>query len=235
MLAGRCAVITGASRGIGLAVARRFREAGAEVAMLARGAATLGDAAERVGGVALVADVGDVAAMERLPDRLESLLGVRAPDILVNAAGAFDLAPLAATTPACFDAHVDTNLRGPFLVIRAFLTPMLERGSGHIATIGSIAGRRAFPMNGAYAASKFGVRGLHAVLDLELKGTGVRCTLIEPAATDTPIWDAIDRAAHPGLPERAAMLDADAVADAVLFAVTRPAATAIPTISLERA
>jgi NADP-dependent 3-hydroxy acid dehydrogenase YdfG len=173
--------------------------------------------------------------MERLPDRLESLLGVRAPDILVNAAGAFDLAPLAATTPACFDAHVDANLRGPFLAIRAFLAVMIARGSGHIATIGSVAGRRAFPMNGAYAATKYGVRGLHEVLDLELKGTGVRSTLIEPAATDTTLWDAVDRAIHTDLPPRTAMLDPDAVADAVLFALTRPAATAVHTIFLERA
>jgi NADP-dependent 3-hydroxy acid dehydrogenase YdfG len=119
--------------------------------------------------------------------------------------------------------------------MRAFLPAMLERGSGHIVTLGSIAGRQAFPSNGAYSASKFGVRGLHAVLDQELRGTGVRSTLVEPAATDTPLWDAIDRTANPGLPERTAMLDAEAVADAVLFAVTRPERTAIHSISLERA
>jgi NADP-dependent 3-hydroxy acid dehydrogenase YdfG len=112
---------------------------------------------------------------------------------------------------------------------------MLARGSGHIATIGSVAGRHAFPANGAYAASKFGVRGLHAVLDLELRGTGVHSTLIEPAATDTPLWSTIDRTAHPGLPEPAAMLSPDAVADAVLFAITREAGTAVRTIILERA
>ena len=85
---------------------------------------------------------------------------------------------------------------------------MLARGSGHVVTLGSIAGRHAFPHNGAYSALKFGVRGLHEVLDVELRGTGVRSTLVEPAATDTPIWDTIDFTLHPGLPPREAMLAA---------------------------
>jgi NADP-dependent 3-hydroxy acid dehydrogenase YdfG len=102
-------------------------------------------------------------------------------------------------------------------------------------TIGSIAGRLAMPGNGAYAASKFGVRGLHAVLALELKGSGVRCTLIEPAATDTPLWESIDRSVHENLPTKEAMLQPDDVADAVVYALTRPARTGIPNLAVERA
>src|SRR5690606_34074671 len=98
----------------------------------------------------------------------------------------------------------------------------------------SVAGRRAFPHNGAYAASKFGVRGVHEGLGEELRGTGVRSTLVEPAATDTPLWDRIDSARHPGLPPREAMLSAEAVADAVLFAVTRPPEVDVSTIRIER-
>jgi short-subunit dehydrogenase len=90
-------------------------------------------------------------------------------------------------------------------------------------------------MNGAYSASKFGVRGLHAVLDQELRGTGVRSTLVEPAATDTPLWDAIDRTRHNELPPRSAMLDADQVAAAVVWAVMRPSGAAVRTIAIERA
>jgi NADP-dependent 3-hydroxy acid dehydrogenase YdfG len=127
-----------------------------------------------------------------------------------------------------------TNLRGPFLLIRAFLPPMLARGAGHIVSIGSIAGRRAFPSNGAYSASKFGLRGLHGVLDAELQGTGVRATLIEPAATDTALWAEVDRDAHPELPERSAMLSPEAVADAVLYVLTRPAQTHINYLGVER-
>jgi hypothetical protein len=89
-----------------------------------------------------------------------------------------------------FDRMIAVNLRAAFLLMRAFVPGMLARGRGHIVTIGSVAGRQAFPSNGAYSASKFGVRGLHAVLAAELRGTGVRATFVEPAATDTPLWDA---------------------------------------------
>jgi len=234
LLSGRTALVTGASRGIGRAVAARFREAGAWVAMVARGEAALRAAADELGGHAVPADVSDPASVNRLVAYLAEVLEGEAPDILVNAAGVFELAPVAETDPASFDRHLAVNLRAPFLLIRAFLPAMLARGSGHVVTIGSVAGRRAFPHNGAYAASKFGVRGLHEVLDEELRGTGVRSTLVEPAATDTPLWDAIDYARHPGLPPREAMLPADAVADAVLFAVTRPPEVDVRTIRIER-
>ena len=108
-------------------------------------------------------------------------------------------------------------------------------GSGEVVLIGSVAGRHAFPANGGYSASKFGLRGMHAVLAGEVRGTGVRATLIEPAATDTPLWNAVDRAANPGLPEPSAMLDAGAVADAVVYAVTRSGSVLIPNILIERA
>jgi NADP-dependent 3-hydroxy acid dehydrogenase YdfG len=234
MLNAQLAVVTGASRGIGLAVARRLSGAGARVVMIARSAPSLQAAASEIGGIAIAGDVaigGQVAAMAA---QLRELSNRDAPDILVNAAGVFSLAPLPETTPADFERHLSVNLLAPFLLIRAFLPAMLARGSGHIVTIGSIAGRQAFPSNGAYSASKFGVRGLHAVLALELKGTGVRSTLVEPAATDTSIWDTVDRGMNPNLPGRAAMLDADAVADAVMYALTRPAPVDIREIFLER-
>lgn len=234
MLEGRTAVVTGASRGIGLAVARRFRSAGAWVAMVARGEAVLRSEAESIGGHAIPADIGDPVSLARLTETVVDLLGGQVPDLLVNAAGAFHLAPVAETDPADLDRMLDVNLRAPFLLMRAFLPGMLERRSGHLVTIGSIAGRHGFPHNGAYSASKFGVRGLHAVLDAELRGTGVRATLIEPAATDTPIWDSIDRDRHPGLPPREAMLSAEAVADAVVYAVTRPPEVDVRTMIVER-
>jgi NAD(P)-dependent dehydrogenase (short-subunit alcohol dehydrogenase family) len=234
-LSGRTAVVTGASRGIGRAIVRRLAAANARVALVARPGRALEEAAAEAAGLALACDVADAGAVAGLANRLRDAWGGAAPDLVVNAAGTFGLAPIAGTDPAEFDRHLAVNLRGPFLMIRTFLPGMLERKSGHILSVGSVAGRQAFPENGAYAASKSGLRGLHAVLALELKGTGVRSTLIEPAATDTPLWDAIDRSAHRDLPAPAAMLSADAVADAALFAVTRPPGTGIPTISLERA
>jgi len=176
--------------------------------------------------------VSDAEAVEQLRERVGSRFGV--PDVVVNAAGSFALAPVAETEVGTFDEQIAVNLRGPFLVTRAFLPAMLARGSGTVVSIGSVAGRQAFPANGAYSAAKFGLRGLHAVLDQELRGTGVRSVLVEPAATNTPLWDRIDRAANPGLPAPEVMLDADAVADAVLYAVTRPMAVAIHNVILER-
>jgi NADP-dependent 3-hydroxy acid dehydrogenase YdfG len=112
---------------------------------------------------------------------------------------------------------------------------MLERGDGLFVNVGSVAGRKAFPGNGSYSASKFGLRGFHEVLLEEIRGTGVRATLLEPAPTDTPLWDEVDRKANPGLPDSSAMLDPDDVADAVLFVATRPPTVRIPLLQIERA
>ena len=216
-LAGRSALVTGGTRGIGLAIAETLRGAGCSVVSVARKAAP----------DAITADISDPQDVERLAAQYD-------PDIVINAAGAFGLAPIAETSVASFDEMLATNLRGPFLLIRRFLPRMLARGSGFLISVGSVAGRQAFPGNGAYSASKFGLRGFHAVLDAELRGTGVRATLVEPAATDTALWDPVDRAANPGLPERHAMLAPQAVADAVLFVLTRPAETHITYLGVER-
>jgi NADP-dependent 3-hydroxy acid dehydrogenase YdfG len=111
---------------------------------------------------------------------------------------------------------------------------MRKRGRGDIVTVGSIADHEALPGNGAYAASKFGARGLHEVLRAELAGSGVRATLVSPAAVDTSLWDAIDPGERSRFPSREAMLRADDVADAILYAVTRPARVAIGEIRLAK-
>jgi NADP-dependent 3-hydroxy acid dehydrogenase YdfG len=117
---------------------------------------------------------------------------------------------------------LDANLVAPFRFVHAFLGAMRARGSGHVVTIGSIADRVAFPENGAYAASKFGVRGLHEVLREELRGSGVRATLVSPGPVDTALWDAVDPDNRPGFTPRARMLHPDDVAAAILYAVTAP-------------
>jgi NAD(P)-dependent dehydrogenase (short-subunit alcohol dehydrogenase family) len=229
----RSALVTGASRGIGLAVAQALSDGGWRLAIVARDASALRHAAEKTGALPLPADVSDAGDVERLRVEVhERFAGP--PYAVVNCAGAFDLAPVADTDVDSFDRQLAANLRGPFLLIRAFLPAMLDRRSGHIVSIGSVAGRRALPHNGAYAASKFGLRGLHEVLDLELRDTGVRSTLVEPAATATTAWDAIDRERTPGLPATDDMLAPEAVADAVVYALTRPEDTDIPLLAIER-
>jgi NADP-dependent 3-hydroxy acid dehydrogenase YdfG len=100
--------------------------------------------------------------------------------------------------------------------------------------IGSIADRVAFPENGAYAASKFGLRGLHEVLRAELRGSGVRATLVSPGPVDTSLWDEIDPDHRPGFAPRSSMLSADAVAQAVIYVVTQPAEINVDELRLSR-
>jgi NADP-dependent 3-hydroxy acid dehydrogenase YdfG len=233
-LAGRHAVVTGASSGIGRAVAVSLAGAGARVLLVGRSAERLQAAARDAGPDQCDVCMADVAT-EAGVDAVHAAATDADVDIVVHAAGAFELSAIADTDVADFDRILAVNLRGAFLLMRAFLPPMLSRRGGDFVSIGSISGRQAFPSNGAYSASKFGLRGLHAVLAAELRGTGVRASFVEPAATDTPLWAAIDRAVHPGLPEPAAMLPPAAVADAVLHAITRPRSVATPNIIVERA
>ena len=220
----RTALVTGATRGIGLEVARVLVDEGARVVLVARSEQELRARATELGPLTMpiACDVSDADAVARAAEHTCRELG-DVPDAIVNNAGAFSLAPLEATDPADFRAAVDVNLVAPFLVVRAFLPELRRRGAGHIVTIGSIADRTIFPENGAYAASKFGARALHEVLRAELRGTGVRATLVSPGPTDTPLWNEIDPDTRPGFTPRRDMLRASAVADAVRYVLTRPA------------
>jgi len=99
---------------------------------------------------------------------------------------------------------------------------MVERGSGHLVTIGSISDYVAFSGSTAYAASKFGMRGMHEVIRVETARSGVRTTLVSPGPVDTDIWDVVDPDSKPGFTKRKDMLRAEDVAEAVRWAVTRP-------------
>jgi NADP-dependent 3-hydroxy acid dehydrogenase YdfG len=226
-LFGRLVVVTGASRGIGLAIAEELMAAGAHVVRLAR---SLDDAsAERRTDIRC--DVADAAAVADAADRVLAEFG--AADLLVLNAGTFLLKSLAETAPTEFEEQVASNLTGPFLVLRAFLPPMRAKGSGLVVTIGSIADRLALSGNAAYAAAKHGVRGLHGVLAQELRGSGVRATLISPGPVDTEIWDPVDPDSRPGFTRRDAMLRPEDVAEAILFVATRPERVAIPELHIE--
>ncbi len=215
-LRGKVAVVTGASRGIGAATADLLAREGARVVRMAR------SLTERRGGetLDLCCDVTDAAQVQVAADLVQAEWG--APDILVNNAGAFHLAPFEATSTADFDAQVAANLRGPWLVAKAFVPPMRAGKGGLVVTVGSVADHVGFPGNAAYAAAKYGVRGLHETLLAEYRASGLRFTLVSPGPTDTAAWDAVDPDARPGFTPRARMLRPDDVAAAVVFAATRP-------------
>lgn len=225
-LAGRLAVVTGASRGIGLAIAEGLRDEGATVARLARTVRS----GWHQGFLDLPCDLTEEADVIHAAELIGGQAGV--PDLVVNNAGAFLLAPLESTTARAFDDQLAANLRAPFLVARSFVPPMRDRGSGLLITVGSVSDHRAFPANSAYAASKFGLRGLHEVLAEEYRGTGVRFTLVSPGPTDTAVWDPVDPDQLPGLIPRRDMLRPSDVADAVLFVATRPSHVSVDWVRL---
>lgn len=232
-LAGLTCLVTGASRGIGRAAVVALADRGARVWAVARSANALQELERECGATPVVVDLSDdTAVWTALDEVAESAGGV--PDVVVNAAGVFGVEACADESVKSFDAHFAINLRAPFLVTRSVLPGMLERGSGLIVHIGSVAGRKAFPGNAAYSASKFGLRGFHEVLLEELRGTGVRASLIEPAATDTSLWDELDPDSDPNLPDRADMMTPEQVADTIVFVVTRPDGVSVPHVAVER-
>lgn len=234
-LAGKTAIVTGASRGIGLATSQLLIAEGARVAMLARGLSGLRDVASALGERAMPVQC-DVANVDAL---LHALATIRAafsgaPDIIVNNAGVFELDTIEKLEPSAFSHALETNLVAPHRIVHAFLGDMRERGSGHVLTIGSIADRQVFSENGAYAASKHASRALHEAMRAELRGSGVRVTLISPGPVDTPLWDGIDPDHREGFTPRALMLRPEAVADAVLFVILQPSDVNIDELRLSR-
>ncbi|MGQ0703263.1 MAG: SDR family oxidoreductase [Gemmatimonadales bacterium] len=210
------AVVAGASRGIGLAVAQALTDAGARVARAARSLAP----AREPHRLDLRCDLTRAEEVMGLAEQVRATFGV--PDVVVHAAGSFLLKPLEQIAPAEFAEQLAANLGGAFHVARAFLPAMRERGGGRLITIGSVADHRAFAENAAYSAAKFGLRGLHESLREEFRGTKVLCTLISPGPTDTAVWDPVDPDHRPGFLPRAAMLRPADVAEAVLWVATRP-------------
>jgi len=190
--------------------------------MIARNEARLKEAAKRVkGAIPLACDVSDPKSVEKATRQIEKELGA-APDILVNNAGIFGVSVVEETTTDFFVDTINTNLVGPFLFIRAFLGAMKKRKTGHIVTIGSVADRTIFTGNAAYSAAKFGLRAVHEVLRAELRGSGVRASLISPASTDTEIWNSVAITDPAGKPHATRpLLGTDDVVAAVMFALTQ--------------
>ena len=235
LLGGKTAVVTGASRGIGAGIAEALGSHGVRVALVARNEAKLKERAARIkGSISVTCDVSDPKSVEQATKRIAGELN-GAPDILVNNAGVFSVAVVDETTAETFIDTINTNLVGPFLFVHAFLGDMKKRKGGHIVTIGSISDRAIYTGNAAYSAAKFGLRAVHEVLRAELRGTGVRTSLISPAATDTEMWDSVtltDPVANPH--SKRPMLDPDDVVRAVMFAITQPERVNVDELRLSR-
>lgn len=187
-------LITGASQGIGAAIARTFaREVkGCRLALVARSTAKLAavqKACTRLGAtaVAFACDVSDDQAVADLQQAVLKRFG--RVDVLINNAGSFAGGPLLEFSVEDFDRLIATNLRSVFLVSRAFVPGMVQRGSGDVFNMSSIAGLIAYPGGAGYSAAKFGVTGLSKVMRAELKDKGVRVCCVHPGATWSPSWE----------------------------------------------
>jgi NAD(P)-dependent dehydrogenase (short-subunit alcohol dehydrogenase family) len=208
VISGKRVVVAGASRGIGAAVSEILSRHGADVVRVSRSAA-------ETGGVSC-----DLTNEDSVRLAVQTITAGGPPSILVNNVGSFLLQSVTETTPNDFRHQIDSNLVGPFLFLRELLPAMSV--PGQMVTIGSVVDYQVFPGNGAYAAAKHGLRALHEVTAVEQRGR-IKCTLLSPGATDTELWDEIDPDTRDDLPDRVDMLRAADVAEAVLFAVTRPA------------
>ncbi|MDX1740678.1 MAG: SDR family oxidoreductase [Rhodothermales bacterium] len=197
-------LVTGASQGIGAVVAESFaRETHARVALLARSEARLeevADRCQRLGGDAGVfpCDVADPAAVARASADVQNAFGL--PDVIVNNAGQFVPGSVTETTSDEFRQQVEVNLNSAFYVTQEFLAGMMERGSGDLFFMASVASIKAYPGGVAYCAAKHGLLGLARAVREETKGTGVRSTAIILGATLTPSWDGVEMAADRFIP-----------------------------------
>ena len=213
-LDGRVALITGASRGIGRAIATTLVEEGARVALASRSGDDLGIA----GALAQPADVRDPAAMESIVAATVERFG--ALDILVMNAGVGAYGPFLDLDPEHIEEMIDVNVKGAIYAARAALPHLIRSDAADFVMIASEAGRRGLPYEAVYCASKFAQVGLTAALDHELREQGVRCTNVCPGGVATDF--AMGRGRTPDMPQLAGMMRPEDVAEAVRFVVTRP-------------
>ncbi len=219
----RVALITGASRGIGRATARALAAAGADLVLTARTETDLRAAADEVealGRRALVvpADASQADDVARLEAAAIGAFG--RVDILVNNAGVGKYGPLTEQTIDDYDWMMNTNMRSSFLCTRAFLPGMLARQRGWIVFVASVAGLKGLPNEAVYCATKFAQVGFAQALDYETRERGIKVSVVAPGGVHTHFGIGTGRTA--GDPMLARMMDAEAIADAVLFAVTQP-------------
>jgi serine 3-dehydrogenase len=226
---GQLALVTGASSGIGRACARRLAADGAHLALWARRTDRLEALAAELRATGVQAhvagvDVRDRAAVNAAVGSLVRAAG--APDMLVNSAGlAAGMAKLHEGDPADWDLMLDTNVKGLLNVSRAVLPHMVARGTGHVVNLGSTAGHQVYPQGNVYNASKFAVRAINEGMNVDLAGTGVRVSSVDPGYVRTEFASvrfAGDAARAAKVYEGFRPLDPEDVADVIAFVVNLP-------------
>lgn len=195
-LAGKLTLVTGASRGIGAAIARRFAAAGSDLVLAARTATDLDAVAEegRALGrrvLTVPTDMRDRVALEELAAQAAAFGAV---DILVNNAGLGHFAPVWEMGLDEWDEMMALNLRAVFYLTKLIVPAMIAQGRGQIINIASTAGHRAFPRGAGYNTTKFGLRGFSEAIQKDLRPHGVRVTMLSPARVNThfpgaPMWE----------------------------------------------
>ncbi|HEU4894895.1 MAG TPA: SDR family oxidoreductase [Acidimicrobiia bacterium] len=213
-LKGRTALVTGASRGIGAAVARSLHDLGVNLGLASRSGDDLGLSET----VALPTDVRDWAALETLAAATAEKFG--GIDILVINAGVGSYGPILDLPDEEMEDMIDINVKGALYSVRAALPYLLQSDAADLVTVASEAGRRGLPNEAVYCASKFAQVGLTRALDHELREQGVRCTTVAPGGVATDF--AMGRGRTPDMPQLAGMMSAQDVADAVVYVLTRP-------------
>jgi NADP-dependent 3-hydroxy acid dehydrogenase YdfG len=213
-LDGKVALVTGASRGIGAAVARALAAQGARLGLASRSGDDLGIE----GAVARPCDVRRAADIDALVAEANEKFG--GIDILVANAGVGAYGPFLDLPPDQLEEMIDVNVKGTLYAVRATLPYLIESDAADIVTLASEAGRRGLPYEAVYCASKFAQVGFTRALDHELREQGVRCTNVCPGGVATDF--AMGRGRTEDMPELAGMMTAEDVAEVVLFVLTRP-------------
>jgi short-subunit dehydrogenase len=215
---GSVAVITGASRGIGRAVARAASKRGAQVGLISRSHDELDAVLAELGGRGAVS-VADVARRDDIERALEEITGALGPiDILVNNAGIGAYSAFAEEDVETFERLMRVNYLGTIYAMKAVLPGMLARGRGHIVNVASIAGRIGAPFEAAYSASKFAVVGLSEAVAIEVGTKGVGISLVNPGPVETEFFNT---RGHPYARSTPKPVTAERVARDVIAAVEK--------------
>ncbi len=228
-LTGKVAIVTGSTKGIGLAIAERMINDGISVVVSSRTESEVASVVERLGDHAfgIVCDVADAKACQRLVD--ETVERFERLDVLVNNAGLGIFKPISEMTVEEWRLQIDVNLGGVFYCSKAALSHLIASGDGYIINIGSLAGRNTFANGTGYNASKFGLLGMSEAMMLDVRYDDVRVSIVMPGSVNTPFSD------HAISPQRGWKLEADDCALAVMQLLEYPRGAHVSRIEMRPA